>query len=65
MFSQLMFKPVDVSKFSEYSFMGLPAETNIRNAKYPQVLINSRVIFRVKAPDAQKVQIDLVRSMIC
>jgi enterochelin esterase-like enzyme len=62
MFSQLIFKPVDVSTFPEYSFMGLPPETNIRNAKYPQVLINSRVIFRVKAPDAQKVQIDLVKK---
>ncbi len=59
MFSQLLFKPVDASKFSQYSVLGLPAETNIRNAKYPQILPDSRVIFHVKAPDAQKVQIDL------
>jgi len=36
-----------------------PPSTNIRSAKYPQVLPNSRVMFRIKAPDAQKVQIDL------
>src|SRR4030095_202794 len=38
MFSQLLFKPVDVSKFNEYSLVGVPAATNIRNAKYPQIL---------------------------
>ena len=59
LFSQLIFKPVDVSKFNQYSLVGIPASTNIRNAKYPQVLPNNRVIFRIQAPDAQKVQIDL------
>jgi enterochelin esterase-like enzyme len=62
MFSQLIFKPVDVSKFNQYSLVGTPALTNIRNAKYPQILPDSRVIFRIKAPDAQKVQIDLVKK---
>ena len=59
MFSQLIFKPVDVSKFNQYSLVGIPASTNIRNANYPQILPDDRVIFRLKAPDAQKVQIDL------
>ncbi|MBC7535369.1 MAG: esterase [Ferruginibacter sp.] len=59
MFSQLLFKPVDASRFNQYSLLGLPPETNIRNAKYPQVLPDSRVMFRIKAPDAQKVQVDL------
>ena len=59
MFSQLVFKPVDGSKFSQYTVLGFPASTNIRNAKYPQILPDNRVIFRVKAPDAQQVQIDL------
>src|SRR4051812_8631781 len=45
MFSQLIFKPVDVSKFNQYSLVGLPAATNVRNAKYPQILPNNRVIF--------------------
>src|SRR3954465_14452811 len=35
MFSQLIFKPVDLSKFSEYTVLGFPASTNIRNASYP------------------------------
>lgn len=59
MFSQLIFKPVDVSKFNQYSLVGTPASTNIRNAKYPQILPDNRVIFRIKAPDVQTVQIDL------
>lgn len=59
MFSQFLFKPVDVSKFSSYTVLGTPAATNVRSSKYPQILPDSRVVFRVKAPDAQKVQIDL------
>lgn len=59
MFSQFLFKPVDVSTFSQYTILGSPASTNTRSAKYPQILPDSRVIFRVKAPDAQKIQIDL------
>ena len=38
---------------------GVPATTNIRGAKYPLILPNHHVVFRIKAPDAQKVQIDL------
>jgi enterochelin esterase-like enzyme len=34
MFSQLIFKPVDVSKFNKYSVMGFPASTNVRGVKY-------------------------------
>lgn len=59
MFSQFLFKPVDASKFSQYTVLGTPASTNIRSVKYPQILPDSRVVFRVKAPDAQKIQIDL------
>ncbi|MFC0772018.1 alpha/beta hydrolase-fold protein [Terrimonas alba] len=62
MFSQLLFKPVDVSSFSKYTILGAPASTNVRPAKYPQILPDHRVIFRVKAPDAQKLQIDLVKK---
>jgi enterochelin esterase-like enzyme len=62
MFSHLIFKPVDISTFSQYSMLGLPASTNVRRTKYPRILPDSRVIFRVKAPDAQKVQIDLVKK---
>lgn len=62
MFSQLIFKPVDASLFSKYSPLGLPASTNVRNAKYPQIMPDHRVLFRVKAPEAQRVQVDLVRK---
>jgi enterochelin esterase-like enzyme len=62
MYSQLLFKPVDASLFDRYSPLGLPSSTNVRNAKYPQILADHRVSFRVKAPDAQRVQIDLVRK---
>lgn len=59
MFSQFLFKPVDASQFSKYTVLGTAAATNIRSAKYPQILPDSRVLFRIKAPEAQKVQIDL------
>ena len=62
MFSQLLFKPVDVSKFNKFSLLGTPAASNVRRAKYPQILPDGRAIFRVNAPDAQKVQLDLVRK---
>jgi enterochelin esterase-like enzyme len=59
MFSQLLFKPVDVASFYKISMAGTPAETNIRSAKYPQMLPDGRAIFRIKAPEAQKIQLDL------
>jgi enterochelin esterase-like enzyme len=59
MFSKLLFKPVDVSSFSRYYFLGEPASTNVRAAKYPRILPDNRVIFRIKAPEAKRVQIDL------
>lgn len=59
MFSQFLFKPVDNSSLTQYSLLGSPAASNVRNAQYPQILPDNRVIFRVNAPDAQKVQIDL------
>ena len=62
MFSQLIFKPVDQSTFSKYTVAGAPASTNIRLAKYPQILPDNRVIFSVKAPNAKQVQVDLVKK---
>src|SRR4029079_2811635 len=59
MFSQLIFKPVDTSTFSKYPVVGAPASSNVRSAQFPQILADHRVIFRVNAPDAQRVQIDL------
>jgi len=62
MFSQLIFKPVDVATFDQISNVGRPAESNIRSAKYPQILPDGHGIFRVKATEAQKVQLDLGRK---
>jgi len=59
MFSQLIFKPVDTASFKKYPVAGAPSPSNIRNAPYPQITPDSKVIFNIKAPDAQKVQIDL------
>lgn len=62
MFSQFLFKPVDVSQLSKITVLGSPAATNVRSARYPQILPDNRVLFRIKAPDAQRVQIDLGRK---
>lgn len=62
MFSQLLFKQLDVYTFNKYSVLGTPAPSNVRGARYPQILPDGRAIFRVKAPEAQKVQIDLFRK---
>ena len=59
MFSQLLFKPVQPNTFNRYTVLGNAALTNVRSAKYPRILPGSHVYFRTKAPDAQKVQIDL------
>ena len=59
MFSQLLFKQVDASTFPKYNLLGSAASSNARNAKYPRVLSDNRVIFRVKGPDAHTMQINL------
>jgi len=62
MFSKMLFKAVDPKSFPSITVLGSPAGTNVRSAKYPQILPDNRVMFRMKAPDAQKVQIDLVKK---
>ncbi|WP_428741917.1 alpha/beta hydrolase-fold protein [Tenacibaculum sp.] len=68
MFSQFLFKPVDVDSLTEYSVKGMASATNINNAQYPQVLPNNKVIFKVKAPNANNVyvkfgkQFDMVKD---
>jgi enterochelin esterase-like enzyme len=62
MFSQFLFKPVDTVALPSYTVLGAPAATNVRNAKYPQILPDNRAVFRLKAADAQRVQIDLGRK---
>jgi enterochelin esterase-like enzyme len=62
MFSQLLFKPVNTALFNKYSVLGIPAPTNVRSARYPQIMPDGSAVFQIKAPDAQKVQLDLVRK---
>lgn len=59
MFSQLLFKQVNINSFHKYDILGSAASTNVRSAKYPRILSGSRALFRIKAPDAQQMQIDL------
>lgn len=64
MFSQMLFKPVDVAGLTRYTYAeaGVPASTNIPGLQYPQLLPDNRVMFRVKAPGAQDVKIDLLKK---
>ncbi len=62
LFSQFLFKPVDPSTFPKFTVLGAPAASNVRSSKYPQILPDNRVVFRIKAADAQKVQVDLGRK---
>jgi enterochelin esterase-like enzyme len=60
MFSKMLFKPIDTAAFTSYhTGIGEPASTNVPNAQYPQILPDNRVVFRIKAPEALKVQVDL------
>jgi enterochelin esterase-like enzyme len=72
MYTQLLFKPVDISTFSKYSASSLgkpastdlykdskPAATNVPGVEFPRVDSQLRASFRVEAPAAQKVQLDL------
>ena len=45
--------------FGQQSDNSTPAVTNITGAGYPRILPDLRVTFRIKAPEAQKVQLDL------
>ncbi|MBA4146141.1 MAG: esterase, partial [Cytophaga sp.] len=47
MFSQFLFKPVNNAALYGYTLLGSPASTNVRSARYPQVLPDNRVLFRI------------------
>lgn len=42
----------------EYSPDSKPASTNVQDAQYPRVTSDLRAIFRIRAPEARKVQIN-------
>jgi enterochelin esterase-like enzyme len=44
------------------NLVGVSSVTNIRQAKYPLILPNHQVVFRIKAPAAQTLQLDLVKK---
>lgn len=46
----------------ESTLFGKRGELNVRNAMYPRLRPTNRMEFKVKAPDAKKVQIDLGRK---
>ncbi len=62
LFSQLLFRPVDPALFSLSDNIGKPAESNVRGAKYPRILADGRAVFRLNAPDARKIQLDLAKK---
>lgn len=62
LFSQFLFKPVDPSIYVQYNNIGRPATTNIPGQSYPQILPDNRVTFRIKAPNAHNLQIDLLHK---
>ena len=59
MFSQLLFKDIDVEAISKKVVYERQAETNVRSSHYPVILEDSRVVFRIKAPEAKSVKIDI------
>lgn len=46
----------------EETLPGNPSETNVRGAKYPRILSDNSAVFRIKAPEAQKVQVRIGRD---
>lgn len=62
MFSQLLFKPVEEATFDDISNVGRPAETSIRSSEYPKVHPDGTATFQIKAPEAEKIQLDLGRK---
>lgn len=58
-YAQTMLGLLGYPKDKAVSVVATPASTNVPNASFPAILPDSRVKFRITAPDAQKVQVDL------
>ena len=50
-------KPAEKKEPDKPADEGKPASTNVGNARYPRVHADGRATFRLKAPDAKKVQV--------
>jgi enterochelin esterase-like enzyme len=61
MFSQLLFKPLEETYFSDINNVGRSAETSIRSSEYPKVHPDGTATFQIKAPEAEKIKLDLGR----
>jgi enterochelin esterase-like enzyme len=61
-FSQLLYKPINPSIFEKYEALGSAAATNVRSARFPRITSNSRAVFRIKAPDVKRMQLDLAKK---
>ncbi|MDH6343116.1 enterochelin esterase-like enzyme [Parabacteroides sp. PFB2-12] len=59
MLIMLLFVALSNVAFGQNRLPGIAAETNINAESYPRILPDLRVMFGVKAPDAQRVQLDL------
>ena len=60
--TSLLTQPVSAQFFQSTDESGLPGKTaplNVRGKQYPRLLPDNKMEFKVKAPDAKRVQIDL------
>ncbi|MDR1003997.1 MAG: esterase, partial [Prevotellaceae bacterium] len=58
----LIAQPAGRQRIDESTLPGKRGELNVRNSMYPRLLPDNRMVFKVKAPDAKTVQIDLGRK---
>ena len=58
-FLMLALLPLNAQGQPPAAIDGVPAITNVSGAQYPRITADLRVILRIKAPDAQKVEFDL------
>ena len=61
-FSGILLAQPGRQRIDESTLPGKRGELNVRSSIYPRLLPGNRMEFKVKAPDAQKVQIDLGRK---
>lgn len=58
-YAQTMLRLLDYPTDKAVSVVAIPATTNVPNASFPAILQDQRVKFRIVAPEAKQVQVDL------
>ncbi|MFV0587608.1 sialate O-acetylesterase [Bacteroides reticulotermitis] len=58
-YAQTMLELLGYPKDQMISVVATPAKTNVPNASFPAILSDSRVKFRIIAPEAKQIQVDL------